>query len=451
MSSPVMTQSSPEIETKRKRHVRVWGVLVLAVLVIVGVVPRWDRNARAAATAHAATTQIPLVSVVSARSSGSTAELELPGNTEALNVARIYARATGYVRERRVDIGTHVKSGQVLAVIESPELDAQLSQAVANLEQARAAVVQAKANLEQANAGVLQARAGVVQAQANEDIAATTNTRWTRLVSRGVLPKQAGDERRSALAAREAETQAASANEKTTIAAVSSRQADVRAAQAAVDAQSANVRRLQRMQEFEQIVAPFDGVVTERKVERGDLVTADAGGDRSLFSVAQGNTLRIQVNVPQTYAVDLKSGQAAEVTLREQPGRVYEGKVARTAEALDPTSRTLLSEVQLDNKGGELLPGMYAQVKFTLSRSQPVRVIPGNSVVANAGGTRVVSVTPDGRVHFLPVELGRDLGSDVEVSNGLTGAERIVTNPPDTLTEGQAVKTGEPKEKGKQS
>jgi RND family efflux transporter MFP subunit len=449
MSSPVMTENPPVLATKAKGRVRIWALLAVATLLVVGIVPRLTRSSRATATAEAAATQIPVVSVVTAKSSGSTAELELPGNTEALNVARIYARATGYIRDRRVDIGTHVKSGQVLAVIESPEVDAQLSQALANLEQSRAAVIQAKANLEQAQAGVLQARAGVVQAQANQDIAATTNTRWTRLVSRGVLPKQAGDERRSAFAAREAETEAAVANEKTAVASVSSREADIRAAQAAVDAQAANVRRLQRLQAFEQVVAPFDGVVTERKVERGDLVTADAGGDRNLFSVSQGNTLRIQVNVPQTYSVDMKLGQPAQITLRERPGRLFEGKVARTAEALDPGSRTLLSEVQLDNRNSELLPGMYAQVKFTLPRTRSITIVPGNAVVANAQGTRVVAVTPDEHIHFVPVELGRDLGSEVEVTSGLTGSERIVTNPVDTLTEGQAVKTNSSEEKGK--
>lgn len=451
MSSPVMAQSEAKVKGKTGSRARAWGILAVLVLLAVGIAPRLTRSSRAEATAQAAVTQIPVVSVVAAKTSASSAELELPGNTEALNVARIYPRATGYVKERRVDIGSHVKSGQVLAIIESPEVDAQLSQAVANLEQARAAVVQAKANLEQSQAGVLQARAGVVQAQANQDIAATTNTRWTRLVSRGVLPKQAGDERKSAFAAREAETEAALANEKTALATVSSREADIRAANAAVDAQAANVRRLQRLQMFEQIVAPFDGVVTERNVERGDLVTGDGGNSRNLFSVAQGNTLRIQVNVPQTYSVDLKAGQTADITLRERPGRVYQGKVARTAEALDPSSRTLLSEVQLDNRDGELLPGMYAQVRFTVPRSKAVTIVPGNAVVANAQGTRVVTVTEDGHIHFLPVELGRDLGSEVEVLSGLKGNERVVTNPSDTLAEGQPAKTNGVEDKGRKS
>jgi RND family efflux transporter MFP subunit len=305
--------------------------------------------------------------------------------------------------------------------------------------------------LEQARAGVVQARAGVVQAQANQEIAATTNTRWSTLVSRGVLPKQAGDERRSAFAAREAETQAATANEKTAVAMVSSREADVRAAQAAINAQIANVERLQRLQSFERVMAPFDGVVTERKVERGDLVAADAGGDRNLFSVAQAKVLRIQVNVPQTYAVDLRPGQTAEVSLRERPGQQYEGKVARTAEALDPASRTLLTEIQLDNSKGELFPGMYAQVKFQVKRSEPTILVPGNAVVANAQGTRVVTISGNGRVRYVNVQLGRDMGTEVEVLKGLSGAEQLVTNPADTLADGQQVRVNETKDKGRKS
>ena len=449
MSSPVMTKPDTGTKSKPKRRSRLWGLLAIAAMVTIGVVPRWERSSRAAATAQAATRDLPVVNVVTPGRSGATADLELPGNTEAINVARIYARASGYIRDRRVDIGARVRAGQVLAVIEAPEIDGQLAQSVANLEQSKAALVQAKANLEQARAGVVQARAGVVQAQANQEIAATTNTRWTTLVNRGVLPKQAGDERRSAFAARQAETQAALANERTTIAMVSSREADVRAAQAAINAQAANVERLTRLQSFERVTAPFDGVITERKVERGDLVAADAGGDRNLFSVAQAKVLRIQINVPQTYAMDLKPGQTAQVSLRERPGQQYEGKVARTAEALDPASRTLLAEIQLDNSKGELFPGMYAQVKFEVKRSAPTILVPGNAVVANAQGTRVVTVSDRNLVRYVDVQLGRDMGTEVEVLVGLTGSERLVTNPADTLSNGQEVRTNETKKRSK--
>ncbi len=451
MSSPVQQLEGPTKTEGKGGRIRtlVLASIALVLLLTVGILPRLNRSSRAEETARAATEDLPVVSVVEAKMSASTSELQLPGNTEPINVAHIYARASGYIRERRADIGTRVKAGQLLAIVESPEVDQQLAQARANLQQAHAALAQAESNLNQARAGVNQASANIVQARANEEIAATTNDRWTRLVSRGVLPKQAGDERRTTLAARAAETQASMAASKTADAVVISRQADVTAAEAAIEAQAANVRRLEQLQGFERVMAPFSGVVSERKIERGDLVSADAGGDRNLFTVVQGNVLRIQVSVPQTYAIDLHPGQPAEVTVNERPGRTFPGKVARTAEALDATSRTLRTEVQVDNSSGDLLPGMYSQVKFALSRAQTIILVPANTVAANSQGTRVVVLTQDGHAHFVPVQLGRDLGTEVEILNGLKGSERLITNPADTLTEGQRlrVQSETPKEK----
>jgi RND family efflux transporter MFP subunit len=451
MSSSIQQVESANTTGGKRRRIRtvVLASIALVLLLVVGILPRISRSSRAAETARAATEDLPVVSVVAAKTSASTSELQLPGNTEPINVAHVYARTSGYVRARQVDIGSRVKAGQVLAIIESPEVDQQLAQARANLEQAHAALAQAQSNLDQARAGVNQASANIVQARANEEIAATTNERWTRLVSRGVLPKQAGDERRTSLAARAAETQAALAASKTADAAVISRQADIAAARAAIDAQAANVRRLEELQGFEHVIAPFNGFVSERKIERGDLVSADAGGDRNLFTVVQGNVLRIKVSVPQTYAIDLHPGQPAEVTVNERPGRIFPGKVARTAEALDASSRTLLSEVQVDNSSGDLLPGMYSQVKFALPRAHATILVPANTLLANSQGTRVVIVSQDGHAHFVPVQVGRDLGTEVEIMTGLKGSERLITNPPDTLTEGQPlrIQSESPKEK----
>jgi len=286
---------------------------------------------------------------------------------------------------------------------------------------------------------VQQARAVVEQAKANEEIAGTTDQRWARLVDRGVIPKQSGDERRSAFLARKAETAAANAAHTTSEANVVSRTADLRAAEANVQAQIANVRRLERMQGFEQVLAPFDGVVTERKVERGDLVASGSGGDRNLFTVAQASTLRIQINVPQSYAVDLRKGQTAEILVRERPDRTFTGTIARTAESLNAGSRTLLAEIQVDNKDGQLLPGMYAQVKFSVPRTRSVVVVSADSLVANSQGTRVVIVGQDNRAHYVPVTVGRDLGAEVEILSGLKGGEQVISNPPDTLADGQQV------------
>jgi RND family efflux transporter MFP subunit len=354
------------------------------------------------------------------------------------------------VKERLVDIGTKVKAGQPLAIIESPEVDQELAQARAALEQSKAALDQATANLEQARAGVNQAHANVDQAKANEEIAATTDQRWSRLVSQGVLPKQSGDERRSAYLARQAESAAASAALRTADATVVSRTADMGAARANIQAQVANVRRLERLQSFERVLAPFDGVVTGRNVERGDLITAGSGGERNLFTVAQARTLRIQVRVPQSYAVDLHPGQAAEVLVRERPGRSFSGTVARTAQALEPASRTLLTEVQVDNSSGQLLPGMYAQVKFAVPRSVPVVTIPADALIANSQGTRVAVIDRQSRAHFRQVEVGRDLGPSIEVLSGLDAGEAVALNPPDTLGEGAKVSVQHPAKEKKQ-
>jgi RND family efflux transporter MFP subunit len=423
------------------RRAALWiaALLALVVLLAVGIIPRLQRHARAADTADAASVSLPNVLVVKAKLTSGSADLELPGNIQAINLASIYARTNGYVQERLVDIGTPVRAGQLLAVIASPEVDQELAQGRAAVEQARAALEQANANLAQAQAQVNQAKANVGQAQANEEIAATTNERWTRLVDKGVLPKQQGDERRTTFNARQAETRAAIAAEATAEANVGSRTADISAARAAIDAQLANVRRLEQMQSFERVLAPFDGVVTERRIEKGDLISAGSGSERNLFSVAQSKTLRIQVTVPQNYAVDLQPGQDAEVTLRERSGEVFHGKIARTAESITAATRTLLTEVQVDNSSGRLLPGMYAEVKFTLPRSHPVVLIPGSALVANAQGTRVAQVGPDRRVHLATVQAGRDLGTEVEILSGLSGSEDVINNPPDNLTEGQQV------------
>ena len=437
---PISRVEMPKQESRGKRTT-LWiaAVLLAAVLLAVGIIPRFQRHVRAAETADAASAALTNVLVVRAKLTSTAAGLELPGNIQAINLASIYARTNGYVQERLVDIGSQVKAGQLLAVIASPEVDQELSQGRAAVEQSRAALEQATANLAQARAQVNQAKANVGQAQANEEIAATTNDRWTRLVDRGVLPKQQGDERRSAFNARHAETAAAVAAETTAEANVVSRTADISAAHAAVDAQLANVRRLEQLQSFERVVAPFDGVVTERRIEKGDLISAGSGSERNLFSVAQSKTLRIQVSVPQSYAVDLHPGQDAEITLRERPGEIFRGKIARTAESIVAATRTLLTEVQVDNTSGLLLPGMYAEVKFTLSRSHPVVLVPGSALVANAAGTKVAQVLPDKRVHLIDVQAGRDLGTQVEILSGLNGSENVINNPPDNLTEGQHV------------
>lgn len=440
------SQSAPLKKTGSwKRIVAI--LLIAGALLVGGMWPRLTRQHRALAVAQAAESELPMVAVAPAERAAPISEVLLPGNTEAVTVARLYARANGYIRQRFVDIGTPVRAGQLLAVVESPEIDQELEQAKANAEQSRANLQQARADLVRARAVVTQADSNLTAARANEDIAATTHKRWDSLVNKGVLPKQSGDERRSAYQSRQAESAAAVAALRTAEANVVSQEANLKSAEAAVNAQLANVRRLERLQSFERVVAPFDGIITERNVEQGDLVSA-MGGTTGLFSIAQAKTLRIQVNVPQSYAVDIRTGQDAEIQVRERPGQTFIGKVARSANALDSSSRTLLVEVQVDNSKGELLPGMYSQVKFSLARSRPTVLIPAEALVADAKGTRVVAVSADQRARFIPVTVGRDLGTRIEVLDGLTGTETLVRAPSDTLTEGQQVRVAKPSTQG---
>ena len=438
------------LERGSARPVLVAGVLIAGLLAL-GVLPRLARQERAVATAEAATNRTAVVSTAPVKAAAGSAELELPGNIEPLLVAGIYARTNGYLHSRSVDIGSPVHAGQVLAVISAPEVDQELMQAKAALAQANAALEQARANLNQAQAVEAQAKANLGQAQANEELAMATNERWTKLVDNGVLPKQQGDERRSAYNARAAETRAAQANLSTAAAAIVARRADIGAAQALVEAQRANVARLSEVQGFQRLLAPFDGIVTERNVEKGDLVSAAATSGKPLFSVAQSKTLRIQVSVPQSYAVDLKTGQPAEVIVRERPGEKFTGQVVRTAGSVASATRTLLTEVQLDNSAGRLLPGMYGQVKFQLPRVEPVVLIPGSALVVNARGTSVYEIYNGNHVRRVPVIVGRDLGTEVEIVSGLRAPGKVVNNPPDTLIDGGTVElSGGPASGGKE-
>jgi RND family efflux transporter MFP subunit len=441
--SLIQDLESSSNSTQKKTHTRLYVGAALAVLVLlaVGIGPRILRSSEANEVARAAANPVPVVSTAKASPAPPTSQLNLPGNVEAVYVSSIYARSNGYLKRRLVDIGSHVKAGQLLAEIESPEIDQQLAQAVAALAQSRAANEQAKANLIQSQASVNQAHANVDQAVANRQIAETTDRRWARLVTRGVISKQDGDEKRSTFEARQAEVAASNASLSTAEANVNAQRANVDAAKANITAAEAEVNRLRQMVSFEKVTAPFDGVITERHVERGDLINAGSGTPQSnLFAIAQSGILRIQVRVPQAYAVDIRDGQPAEIDVRERAGHPVTGKVVRSANALNADSRTLLTEVQVDNKSGELLPGMYADVKFTLPSGRNVVLIPADTLVVNGSGTRVAVVNTDNKIHFVDLELGRDLGPQVEVLHGLTGNEQLIANPSDALVESELVK-----------
>ena len=413
-----MTQQLETLPTERTKTrssvlVRAGGAAALLLMLIaIGTFPRLTRQHDALAAVREAPATHPVVTLIQAKQGAPTSELLLPGNIEPLYSANLYARIDGYLDRRNVDIGAKVKAGQILAVISAPEVDQQL--------------LQSRATLAQSEAALQQARAALEQAKANAELARLTKERDLPLGQQRAISQQIVDGAVQAHDARIADVAAATAN--------------ITAAEANVAANRANVSRLLQMQGFERIVAPFDGVITQRNVERGDLVsTGSSGASKPLFSIAQSGTLRIQVDVPQSEAVNIQDGQKAAVDVKERLGRAYTGTVIRNAGALNNAARTMLTEVQVENSDGSLLPGMYAQVKFTLPEQRTSLIIPTSSLVVDHGGMHVVTVAANHTVHFVPVTIGKDMGKEVEILNGLNGAEPLVSSPSDLLNEGDHV------------
>jgi len=390
------------------------AVLFLAVTILIvgaffaGYIPLQKRNAIIRGEASQQEQALPRVAVIQVGRSSRQSDLELPGNIQPITEAPILARADGYVLRRMVDIGDRVQTGQPLAEIAAPEIDQQIRQAQASLQQARAALDQAVANFE--------------QGKSNLELARITAERWSKLVARGAVSKQENDQYQSQYQAQMSNVQAL---EK----AVSAQRSNIAAAEA-------NVARLDEVQGYRVVKAPFDGVITVRNVDVGALVNA---GSTMLFRVAQNATLRAYVNVPQTNASFIRPGQPAQLSVSNLPGRHFTGTVVRTANALDPTSRTLLVEIQVPNSDGALLPGMYAQVDLSNARSTAPLLVPGDALIVRAAGTQVALVRPDHTVHLQKIEVGRDYGDRLEVLSGLREGDTIIPNPGETAREGAKV------------
>ncbi len=402
---------------------------VLTGLLVVGLLPRLQRQAELQVSAKEAKTNLLTVNTVTAHRAPTTSELMLPGNIQGQQETTIYARTNGYLSKRLVDIGDRVKAGQLLAQIESPETDRELEQAHANLAQSRAAYMQARANF-------LQAQSSLLQVQTNSDLAHVSSQRWETLEKQGAVSHQDFDEKYSAY-------KASTANVKAAEATVKANQSSIESAMANVSANTANVRRLEATQSFKQIIAPFDGVITARNIDTGSLITAGSSGANAvwLYKIAQPKMLRIFVNVPQTYIQSIHPGETtANILVRELPNQVFTGKVVRSAKALDQTSHTLLTEVQVPNPDLKLLPGMFAQVKFILNQASAPLMIPANVLVVRANGPQVALVGEDQTVHYQKVALGRDYGSEIEITSGLSGNESLIVNPTDDIVEGIKVR-----------
>lgn len=322
------------------------------------------------------------VKVATPKQGGANQVLTLPGTLQGYVQAPISARASGYLKRWYKDIGAKVQKGDLLAEIDAPEIDQQLSQAIA-------------------------ARA---QIASSLELASSTMQRWEALRKRDAVSQQELDERRSA-------------------------DAQARANLAAADA---NVERLRQLESFKRIVAPFSGVITRRNVDVGDLIDAGGGAGRTLFQLAQTDPLRIYVNVPQAYAQFVKPGQTVNVVQAELRDEKFQGEVARTAGAIDATTRTMQIEITLPNREGKLLPGAYVQVLLPLASTQAI-TMPTNALMIRGDGLRVAVVGDDGRVHLRPVKVGRNYGEAIEILEGVGVKDKLVLNPPDSMTEGDQV------------
>jgi len=553
--------SVEEGKGKDEKRGRIWRIalitaIILAVLFVIGVVPRLRRGpeTRKDAKAVGAAGASPQVAAAAVQAPPATDDVTLPGNIQAVQQTAIVARSSGYLSHYYADIGDRVRAGQLLAVISSPDLDQTVAQSRAQVSQAQASVAQGAANVGQQAANLSQARANLsragateqqartdlsraraaesqaeeqaaqqaaqlTQAQANLNLARVTATRYRNLLADGAIDQQTTDQAVAALEADQANVralaasvrageantrafgagiQSAQANVKALTDAVQaargavgaaqanvgSAQAAVRAAQANVRAAQANVARNQALQGFDRVTAPFDGVITARSVDTGALIFtsggpaggngdsssvgggaaglsaagnaaggsaiggsspggassgSSAGGGASLFSLAQTGTLRIFINVPQTYIGVVGVGQTADVAVREMPGRKFKGRVTRTAGALDAASRTLVAEVRLDNRDGALKPGMFAEVHLHVPHPGSAILIPGSALITDSAGAQVVVINPDHTLHFQPITVGRDFGKTIEVTQGLRAGQQIAASPSDSLHEGQKV------------
>lgn len=382
--NPPQSLANHPVHPPRAGRLLFFIAIVLVAGLIIGLVPRLhERRVVASDTRELAT---PTVAVVAPAPAKASSALVLSGELKPATEASIHARVNGYVRRWFVDLGAKVEAGQILAELDTPDTDRELS----------------------------QARAQLVQVEAARDLAATTAKRWKEMLGAKTVSAQETDEKA----------------------------ADYELKKATVEAARANVQRLEQVAGFAHITAPFAGTITIRRIDVGELITAGEG--QELFRLAETDKLRVFVRVPQNYARGTSIGQTAELMLPELPGRKFEAKVVRTAGALDAATRTLLAELEVDNSGGEILAGSYAQVRLTDASPQASLTLPANTILFRPEGTQVVVVV-EGRLALRQITLGRDFGSAIEVRDGVSLNDRVVVNPSDALTEGSAVQVVETK------
>ncbi len=392
----------PEIfvPSEGARHGGRWFFIGVAVLLVgalaLGFWRHYTLHAQVMSTADQRRDFVPSVRVAPVRASASTVSITWPGTTEAFAQANIFARASGYISKRNVDIGSRVKTGDLLIEITAPEVEHQIAQAEGTLAQLQAALLQAKAN---------------------RDLAQVTWDRDSPLVKEGWVTKQQGDTDRLNL---------------------ESREAAVAVAQANVVAQHAQLKVLNQQKDYQSVVAPFDGVITQRNIDVGSLVQADATSGTFLFTLMKSDELRIQLYVPQDEALGVAPGVEAIVRVPEIPGREFLGTVTRIADALAPGTRTLLTEIDVPNPDRALSPGLYCNVELKIPRKTPSLIVPSDAVVFNSAGL-TVAVVENGVARFHKITVARDFGTTVEVTQGVKEGDQVILNPAVDLTDGQKV------------
>src|SRR5579862_864424 len=394
---------SPPAPRSGSAGAKVLGLLGLTLLLgaafLTGFLPRMRQSEELRQDADREQNRVPEAKVARAAKAPAETTLTLPGSARAQIEAPIYARINGYLKRFLVDLGDTVKKGQLLAEIESPEVDQQLRQARANLGVAKAALAQNRANWTLAGIGA---------------------RRWAALAKDHAVSQQEADEKQAALEAR---------------------RADVQAAEAAIQSQEANVKRYEELQGFMQILAPFDGIISSRSVDLGTLVSeGSTTSTRELYRLVQVETLRVFVNVPESAMASVQPGLEVQLRFDAHPGRIWKGTVSRTARSADPASRMMQTEVTVANPDGVLSSGLYAQVVFQLKRAEPPLLVPANALVIWPKGSFVAVVGEDSVVHYPAVVIGRDYGTQAEILSGLKEGDRVMINPTTEVKEGQKVR-----------
>jgi RND family efflux transporter MFP subunit len=392
----VLRPQFPERRSSGRLMLAMFVLLLLGGTLGYGFWQHFQLHAEVLATAEARRDAVPAVRTAVIKASAAVRSVTWPGTTEAFEQANINARASGYISKRNVDIGSRVKAGDLLVEITAPEIEHQIAQAQGTLA---------------------QLRASLLQAQANRDLAQVTWDRDKRLVQQGWTTAQQGDTDRLTLEARIAAVAVAGAN---------------------ITAQEAQLQVLQQQKTYQSVVAPFDGVITLRNVDVGTLVQADSSSGTFMFTLAHADVIRIQLYVPQDDALGVAPGTQAIVRVPEWPGREFPGTVARIADALQPGTRTLLTEIDVPNPDRALSPGMYCRVELKIPRTGPSVIVPSEAVIFNRDGLSV-AVVEDGVVHLRNITSVRDLGTSVEVSAGVKEGDRVVLNPQVDLAEGRKV------------